>query len=86
MLENRDWWKGLGLKFSLLSRMATLGVSFGLVACLLGLVLSFCFATEFSVSEWSKGVQGTQPQPSDLSFPCSLARGSSWVLSHLQDN
>ncbi|ERE77536.1 adenylate cyclase type 7 [Cricetulus griseus] len=29
-------------------RMATLGVSFGLVACLLGLVLSFCFATEFS--------------------------------------
>lgn len=30
--------------------MATLGVSFGLVACLLVLVLSFCFATEFSVS------------------------------------
>ncbi|XP_052022899.1 adenylate cyclase type 7 isoform X2 [Apodemus sylvaticus] len=29
-------------------RMATLGMSFGLVACLLGLVLSFCFATEFS--------------------------------------
>lgn len=29
-------------------RMATLGVSFGLVACLLGLVLSLCFATEFS--------------------------------------
>lgn len=29
-------------------RMATLGLSFGLVACLLGLVLSFCFATEFS--------------------------------------
>uniref|UniRef100_A0A8D2E3S7 Adenylate cyclase type 7 n=1 Tax=Sciurus vulgaris TaxID=55149 RepID=A0A8D2E3S7_SCIVU len=29
-------------------RMATLGVSFGLVACLLGLVLGLCFATEFS--------------------------------------
>ncbi|XP_026645008.1 adenylate cyclase type 7 isoform X1 [Microtus ochrogaster] len=29
-------------------RMATLGVSFGLVACLLGLVLSLCFSTEFS--------------------------------------
>ncbi|CAO2610701.1 Adenylate cyclase type 7 [Lemmus lemmus] len=29
-------------------RMATLGVSFGFVACLLGLVLSLCFATEFS--------------------------------------
>ncbi|KAL6092700.1 hypothetical protein STEG23_029651 [Scotinomys teguina] len=29
-------------------RMVTLGVSFGLVACLLVLVLSFCFATEFS--------------------------------------
>ncbi|XP_040591335.1 adenylate cyclase type 7 isoform X4 [Mesocricetus auratus] len=28
--------------------VASLGVSFGLVACLLGLVLSFCFATEFS--------------------------------------
>lgn len=45
-----DWWRGPGLTFSLLSRMATLGVSFGLVACLLGLVLSLCFATEFSVS------------------------------------
>nr|XP_045007318.1 adenylate cyclase type 7 isoform X2 [Jaculus jaculus] len=29
-------------------RMATLGVSFGLVACLLGLVLGLCFATEFA--------------------------------------
>ncbi|XP_027794938.2 adenylate cyclase type 7 isoform X1 [Marmota flaviventris] len=28
-------------------RMAALGVSFGLVACLLGLVLSLCFASEF---------------------------------------
>ncbi|XP_073912128.1 adenylate cyclase type 7 isoform X2 [Castor canadensis] len=28
-------------------RMAVLGVSFGLVACLLGLVLGLCFATEF---------------------------------------
>lgn len=54
-LLGRDWrlgtgGGGAGLKFSLLSRMATLGVSFGLVACLLVLVLSFCFATEFSVS------------------------------------
>lgn len=65
--------------------MATLGVSFGLVACLLGLVLSFCFATEFSVSE-SKGVQETHPPPYDFSLSCNLAWGSSWVLSYLQDN
>lgn len=31
-------------------RMTALGVSFGLVACLLGLVLGLCFATEFLVS------------------------------------
>ncbi|XP_029417070.1 adenylate cyclase type 7 isoform X2 [Nannospalax galili] len=31
-----------------MSRVTTLGVSFGLVACLLGMVLGLCFATEFS--------------------------------------
>lgn len=51
-METWHCWKGPGLRFSLLSRMATLGVSFGLVTCLLGLVLSFCFATEFSVSRF----------------------------------
>uniref|UniRef100_A0A8C9M9A2 Adenylate cyclase type 7 n=1 Tax=Panthera tigris altaica TaxID=74533 RepID=A0A8C9M9A2_PANTA len=34
----------------LLPRMAALGVSFGLVACVLGLVLGLCFAHEFLVS------------------------------------
>lgn len=33
-----------------LSRTAALGVSFGLVACVLGLVLALCFADEFLVS------------------------------------
>lgn len=53
-------------------------MSFGLVACLLGLVLSFCFATEFSVSG-SDRVQWTHPLPCDLFLPCSLALGNSWV-------
>lgn len=77
-MENWHWWKGPGLRFSLLSRMATLGVSFGLVACLLGLVLSFCFATEFSVSR-SHRVPWTQPHPYDLSLPSSLALGRAAV-------
>lgn len=38
------------LGFSLFSRTAALGVSFGLVACVLGLVLGLCFADEFLVS------------------------------------
>uniref|UniRef100_A0A2K5XJU7 Adenylate cyclase type 7 n=1 Tax=Mandrillus leucophaeus TaxID=9568 RepID=A0A2K5XJU7_MANLE len=37
-----------GTGSSLLSRTAALGVSFGLVACVLGLVLGLCFATKFS--------------------------------------
>lgn len=40
--------QNLGLSF--LSRTAALGVSFGLVACALGLVLGLCFADEFLVS------------------------------------
>uniref|UniRef100_A0A2I3GXY3 adenylate cyclase n=1 Tax=Nomascus leucogenys TaxID=61853 RepID=A0A2I3GXY3_NOMLE len=41
----------------LMPRTAALGVSFGLVACVLGLVLGLCFATKFSVSGevWPRG-------------------------------
>jgi hypothetical protein len=54
-LENEGVGRGLGhmkptLGIFFPSRMAVLGVSFGLVACLLGLVLGLCFATEFLVS------------------------------------
>lgn len=40
--------QNLGL--SLLCRMVALGVSFGLAACVLGLVLGLCFADELLVS------------------------------------
>lgn len=72
--ELRRWgrgacrWLGPGqsvpqnLGFSFLSRMAALGVSFGLVACVLGLVLGLCFARELLVSgeapDWVVGRPG----------------------------
>lgn len=50
------------LGFPFLSRMAALGVSFGLVACVLGLVLGLCFARELLVSgeapDWAAGRPG----------------------------
>lgn len=58
--------------------MATLGVSFGLVACLLVLVLSFCFATEFSVSG---SLNSAHPSvPYGLSLTSGLALGNGWGL------
>lgn len=47
----------------LLSRMAALGVSFGLVACVLGLVLGLCFAREFPVSERPLTGHLARPRP-----------------------
>lgn len=59
--------------------MAALGVSFGVVACLLGLVLGLCFADRFLVSgetpngaagqpHWVLGLWRCEPLP--LSPPC----------------
>lgn len=47
--------------------MAALGVSFGLVACVLGLVLGLCFAHEFLVS--GKARAGTWPGPAPPALP-----------------
>lgn len=61
------------LRFSFFSSMKTLGVSFGLVACVLGLVLGLCFADVFLVSRkplterWpgpSRCQDGRDPSPS----------------------
>lgn len=74
--------------FSLLSRTTALGVSFGLVACVLGLVLSLCFAEQFLVSvggahrglgPWRYSPRGPAPgtQPAELcpSEPLPLLPG-----------
>uniref|UniRef100_A0A452TJ90 Adenylate cyclase type 7 n=1 Tax=Ursus maritimus TaxID=29073 RepID=A0A452TJ90_URSMA len=54
---------GVRVQGFLLSRMAALGVSFGLVACVLGLVLGLCFAREFPVSERPLTGHLARPRP-----------------------
>lgn len=54
----------------LLSRMVTLGVSFGLVACVLGLVLGLCFAHKFLVS--GRPLSGPRPGPAPLALRALL--------------
>lgn len=62
--------QNLGFSFLLL-RMATLGVSFGLVACVLVLVLGLCFADEFLVSgEATDSVPGQASHMSEAPASC----------------
>lgn len=73
------------LGFSFFSRTKTLAMSFGLVACVLGLVLILCFADEFLVSGWAAldgapagpsrcwGGGGINPGPEPRPLPTSSA-------------